>query len=209
MKRTIALIPVLLFLLTTSTLPFSAFGQQAPSATTAIQTAQQVPAESPLLTVDSIFTYRSRSLGPVQWQQDGSSYLALEPFANQKEFLDIVRYDAVSGERTIKVPVETLTPAGASSPILVEEFTLSSDEQKLLIFTNSERVWRSNTRGDYWVVDLKSGELLERRWLCNSERDVSLSGRVSGGYGCRSHGRPSLLRHDLPGTLLRSASRPP
>jgi dipeptidyl-peptidase 4 len=156
MKRTIALIPVLLLLLAAPALPFSAFAQQVARAT---QTAPQTPAESPLLTVDSIFTYRSRSLGPVQWQQDGSGYLALEPSANKKEFLDIVRYDAVSGERTIKVPVEKLTPAGASSPILVEEFTLSSDEQKLLVFTNSEKVWRSNTRGDYWVVDLKSGEL--------------------------------------------------
>ena len=156
MKRTFILIPVLLLLLTTAALPFSVFGHQAAPAT---QAAQQTPAESSLLTVDSTFTYRSKSLGPVQWQQDGSGYLALEPSETNKEFLDIVRYDAVSGERTIKVPVEKLTPAGASSPILVEEFTLSSDEQKLLIFTNSERVWRSNTRGDYWLVDLKSGEL--------------------------------------------------
>jgi len=155
MKRIISLIPVLLLLLT-STLPSSALAQQAQLATQAIP---QVPAESPLLTVDSVFTYRSKSLGPVQWQHDGTGYLALEPSANKNEFVDIVRYDAVSGERTIKVPVEKLTPAGASSPILVEEFTLSGDEQKLLIFTNSERVWRSNSRGDYWVVDLKSGAL--------------------------------------------------
>ena len=57
------------------------------------------------------------------------------------------------------MPAEKLTPAGASSPLLVEEFDLSQDEQKLLIFTNSERVWRSNTRGDYWVLDLKSWNL--------------------------------------------------
>ncbi|HVQ36173.1 MAG TPA: DPP IV N-terminal domain-containing protein, partial [Pyrinomonadaceae bacterium] len=158
MKRTLALIP-LLFLLTTFTLPFSGFTQQAAPASSTGLPATQTPAESPLLTVDSIFTYRSRSLGPVQWQQDGTGYLALEPSANKKESLDIVRYDAISGERTVKVPVEKLTPAGATSPLMVEEFTLSSDEQKLLIFTNSERVWRSNTRGDYWVVDLKTGNL--------------------------------------------------
>jgi len=32
-----------------------------------------------LLTVDSIFTYRTRSLGPVRWQEDDSGYIALEP----------------------------------------------------------------------------------------------------------------------------------
>ena len=59
----------------------------------------------------------------------------------------------------MKVSAETLTPAGANAPLLIEEFAMTGDEQKLLIFTNSERVWRSNTRGDYWVLDLKGGSL--------------------------------------------------
>ena len=143
MKRNAFLIPALLLLLIASV-----SGQQPAPQT-----------DESLLTLDSIFTYRTKSLGPVQWQQDGSGYLALEPSASKKEFLDIVRYDAVSGERTIKVPAEKLIPAGASAPLPVEEFVLTPDEQKLLIFTNSERVWRSNTRGDYWVVDLESWTL--------------------------------------------------
>src|SRR6185369_7393407 len=112
-----------------------------------------------LLTLDSMFTYRIRPLGPVQWQTDGSGYLALEPSPAKKEFLEIVRYDVNSGERTVKVSAEKLTPAGASEPLSVEEFSLTPDEQKLLIFTNSERVWRSNTRGDYWVLDFKGNTL--------------------------------------------------
>jgi dipeptidyl-peptidase 4 len=70
-----------------------------------------------------------------------------------------VRYDALSGDRTIKLSAEKLTPASAAEPLLVEEFDLSADGQKLLVFTKSERVWRGNTRGDYWVVDLKDGSL--------------------------------------------------
>ena len=30
---------------------------------------------------------------------------------------------------------------------------------RVLVFTNSKRVWRQNTRGDYWVLDRKSGVL--------------------------------------------------
>jgi hypothetical protein len=30
-----------------------------------------------LLTLDTIFTYRAKSLGPIQWQQDGKAYLEL------------------------------------------------------------------------------------------------------------------------------------
>ncbi len=126
--------------------------------------AQQTatPAPSPdesLLTLDSIFTYRVKSLGPIQWQQDGSGYLALEPSATNKDVLDIVRYDVSTGERTVKVPADKLMPAGASAPLAIEEFVFTPDEQKLLIFTNTARVWRSNTRGDYWVVDLASWRL--------------------------------------------------
>ena len=49
--------------------------------------------------------------------------------------------------------------SGASSPLVIEEFTLSADNQRLLIFTNTERVWRSNTRGDYWVFLEESAKL--------------------------------------------------
>src|ERR1041384_7271425 len=139
MRRRIQLLPIFLLLI----LPVFAQQQSDPS----------------LLTVDSLFTYRTRSLGPVQWQNDGSGYLALEPSPTKKNFLDIVRYDVATGDRTVKVSAEKLMPAGATDPLSVEEFSMTGDEQKILIFTESARVWRSNTRGDYWVLDLKANTL--------------------------------------------------
>ncbi|HKC84984.1 MAG TPA: DPP IV N-terminal domain-containing protein, partial [Blastocatellia bacterium] len=121
------------------------------------QPARQTDAS--LLSLDTIFTYRPQMLGWHQWQSDGSGYLMLEPAAAGKGALDIVRYDAATGAKTILVSAQSLTPPGASSPLVIEEFTLSDDNQRLLIFTNSERVWRSNTRGDYWAFDLKSAKL--------------------------------------------------
>ena len=118
--------------------------------------AQQDPS---LLTVDSLFNYRTRSLGPVQWQNDGSGYLALEPSPTRRDSVDIVRYDVNTGERTDKLAADKLIPPGASTPLSVEEFSLAPEEHKLLIFTNSARVWRSNTRGDYWVLDLITNNL--------------------------------------------------
>jgi len=136
MRRRLAVVPVLLLLVV------SVLAQQGE-----------------LLTVDSMFTYRTRSLGPVRWQDDGSGYLALEPSPTKKNFVDLVRYDAATGQRSVKVSAEKLTPAGATEPLLIEEFSMTGDEQKLLIFTKSERVWRNNTRGDYWVLDFKTGTL--------------------------------------------------
>src|ERR1043165_3542373 len=63
-----------------------------------------------LLTPNSIFSYSTQSLGPVQWQADGSGYLALEPSPSKKDFVDIVRYDVNTGARTVKVSAEKLTP---------------------------------------------------------------------------------------------------
>ena len=80
--------------------------------------AQQPQPAAELLTLDSIFTFRTRSLGPVQWQKDGSGYLALEPSAAKPDVVEIIRYDTASGERTIKVGVDKLTPQG-STPIAV------------------------------------------------------------------------------------------
>ncbi|MGH7564147.1 MAG: S9 family peptidase, partial [Gemmatimonadota bacterium] len=41
----------------------------------------------------------------------------------------------------------------------IEDYSWSPDGQRLLVFTNSERVWRDNTRGDYWILDRGSGIL--------------------------------------------------
>src|SRR6476620_2272615 len=124
-QQKILLIPVLLLLLV------PVFAQQS---------------DPSLLTVDTMLTFRPRSLGPVRWQDDGSGYLALEASATKSHAEEIISYDALSGARTVKVSAEKLTPAGASAPLNVEEFSLTPDEQKVLIFTNSARVWRSNTR---------------------------------------------------------------
>lgn len=116
-------------------------------------------ADPSLLTLDTVFTYRPQALAEVEWQADGSGYLALESSPSKKDALDIVRYDAATGAKTILVAAEKLVPPGASSPLVVEQYDFSQDGQKLLLFTNSARVWRSNTRGDYWVLDLKSWKL--------------------------------------------------
>src|SRR5262245_49957140 len=116
---------------------------------------------SDLLTVESSFTYRAERLNAVRWQADGTGYLVLEPPTGKPGAFDLARYDAASGARTVMLAAEKLVPPGASSPLVIEEFDLSADQQSVLIFTNSARVWRSNTRGDYWVFDLKTGKLLK------------------------------------------------
>ncbi len=70
-----------------------------------------------------------------------------------------MRYDAATGARTVLVPAEKLVQPGTTHELAVERYAWSADEKKLLLFTNSARVWRENTRGDFWVYDLATGTL--------------------------------------------------
>jgi dipeptidyl-peptidase-4 len=57
------------------------------------------------------------------------------------------------------VPGRKLVPTGDSTAPDIDDFSWSMDGKKLLLFTNTARVWRENTRGDYWVYDLGAGTL--------------------------------------------------
>lgn len=86
------------------------------------------------------------------WENGGEKYTILEPVAGGKG-MDIVAYETGTGKRSVEVSAAQLTPAGATAPIDVQEYSWSADGKKLLVFTNAKKVWREYTRGDYWVFD--------------------------------------------------------
>jgi len=121
----------------------------------------QPPATSSRLTVERIFgsgEFAARSAGQLRWLDD-STYVALQANPQQNGAAELARFNARTGARDVVVPSTSLTPNGASAPLEVEDYFWSPDHKRLLIFTASERVWRENTRGDYWVLDLASHQL--------------------------------------------------
>ena len=94
-----------------------------------------------------------------RWSPDGRGYTMLVPAAEGGRGVDIVRVDPETGVREVLVPAGRLVPNGASGPLGVDGYAFSDDGSKLLIFTNSKRVWRVNSRGDYWVLDRTSRDL--------------------------------------------------
>lgn len=113
------------------------------------------------LTLEDIYknnTYSQKGFGPVRWMRDNVGYSTLEKRANGAG-TDIVKYDAKSGQRSVIVPAEKLIPEGKSAPLAIADYEWSEDNSKLLVFTNTRKVWRYHTRGDYWVLDLNSGKL--------------------------------------------------
>ena len=103
--------------------------------------------------------YSARWFGPARWQNGGESYTTLEPSSADPHLLDIVRYETATGKREVLVSGSELIPSGADQPIEIEDYDWSPDANFLLIFTNSRRVWRLNTRGDYWLFDRRAKTL--------------------------------------------------
>ena len=90
----------------------------------------------------------------VNWTNDGDSYFKLEK--NQ-----LVTYTLPDKIVKTVISKEQLTPAGELKPLEVAYFSFSSDQQKVLLFTNTKRVWRLNTKGDYWVFNFKTNTLTQ------------------------------------------------
>ena len=124
--------------------------------------AQDQAADPGRLTLDRIFASREFSperFGPARWMSDGASYTTLEPSAEAKDGRDLVLYRAETGRREVLVSAAKLVPSGAKEPLAIENYAWSPDGKVLIVFTNSQRVWRQNTRGDFWTYELASGRL--------------------------------------------------
>jgi dipeptidyl-peptidase-4 len=122
--------------------------------------AAQTP-DSSLLTLDRLFhsdEFDPEPLGDVRWLPGEPAYTRVEP-DSETGALALVRYDAASGARTVWVSPARLVPPGDTVPLAIEDYALSPDRKRLLLFTNSRKVWRQNTRGDFWTLDLASWQL--------------------------------------------------
>lgn len=110
-----------------------------------------VPATLPAqedLSLDSLFSGEFFG-GPGEptgsWLPDGRTMLAVVDGG-------VSAIDMATGTRT------TLIPRSKLAGVALED--VSKQGQKLLLYGNSRKVWRLNTRGDYWVYDLSKGKLL-------------------------------------------------
>ena len=86
------------------------------------------------------------------WRKDGNAFW-------QFENKQIVEYSMPDFKAKTIADSSLLVPAGKRTVLRILWFKASEDETKLLFFANSKRVWRFDTRGDYWVLDLITKQL--------------------------------------------------
>jgi dipeptidyl-peptidase 4 len=115
--------------------------------------------QAPPLTVHTIWGSRefAGDLVSLAWAPDGKTYTTLGD--DDSGGSNVYRVDAVTGKKDLLVRGADLVPPGAQHPIAIEEYSFSGDGSKLLVFTNTVRVWRLNTKGTYYVWDLAAKRL--------------------------------------------------
>ena len=87
----------------------------------------------------------------MHWSADGNTYATAEPTG-------LTSLDIRSGRKTVLVPKEKLYRPGTQQAMPVTDFAFTPDSAHALIFTNTARVWRYNTRGDYYLIDRATGQ---------------------------------------------------
>jgi len=94
----------------------------------------------------------SSQVGDIRWSADGNSYYRIEKN-------ELIQYTLPDNKPAVILSKQQLTPAGDTGPLQFNYYSFSSDQQKVLLFTNTKRVWRLNSKGDYWMLDRKTGTL--------------------------------------------------
>ena len=101
---------------------------------------------------------RTKGVGAMNWMKDGERYSRLEP--NKEEGgMDVVAYRAKDNAREVIIPSAMFTDKSTGKKIAMGRISWSDDNDKVLIYNNTQRVWRYDTRGDYWVLSLHDGNL--------------------------------------------------
>ncbi len=128
-----------------------------------IASAQQT--NDSLLSVERIFASHefvgSHRNAEDRWEDDGSAYLSISSSKDSTGGMNIIRINTTTGDTSIVIDAHDLIPSGMKEPLWIENYEFSVSKKFLLIYTNSRRVWRQRTRGDYWIFNLQTKQLRE------------------------------------------------
>ena len=117
------------------------------------------PADGPKrLTLETLFAspeFYGESFQGGRWAETGARLLYVEGDASGASSLR--ELDLTTDTRRTILDGSQLVKPDAEGLIEIEDYATSMDGAKTLLYTDSERVWRLNTKGYYYVLDNESG----------------------------------------------------
>ena len=122
--------------------------------------AQQAAGEQPRLTLEDIHysdTFSGKAFRGGRWADAGPVVWYIE--CDDSEASHLVSYNLETDERVRLIDGARLHADDVDRLIRIEDYHYSQDGARVLLYTDSERVWRRNTKGYYYVFDLKNETL--------------------------------------------------
>ncbi|MEM1055026.1 MAG: S9 family peptidase [Bacteroidota bacterium] len=120
------------------------------------------PAEDPAeLTLQKLFAsaeFFGEGFQGGRWTESGPELLYVET-DRAAGTTSLVRLDLTTDDRTTVIDGSALVKVDGDGLIGIEDYVYSTDGTKVLLYTDSERVWRLNTKGIYYVYDVESGAI--------------------------------------------------
>ncbi|MDO3695697.1 DPP IV N-terminal domain-containing protein [Wenyingzhuangia sp. chi5] len=107
--------------------------------------------ENLLFTILFLVIIKFSDAQQINWSKDGNSFYRVEQ--NQ-----ITKTTLPSNTKQILVTAEMIT-LNNGKPLEIRDFSFSKDHRKILLYTNTKKVWRLDTEGDYWLLDLNTKSL--------------------------------------------------
>jgi dipeptidyl-peptidase 4 len=88
----------------------------------------------------------------IKWSAAGNSYYVAESGT-------VLKYTLPQQTKTVVITKEQLMVPGQPRSLGIRSLVFSADEKQVLVYTNTKKVWRLDTRGDYWLYRMADGVL--------------------------------------------------
>ena len=113
------------------------------------------------LTVESI--YKSKKFTPQKfdpkWEKTGAKFVQSKPSEQVDGGSDLIAIDPLTDEQTTLLSASQMVPEGKTKSLKVSGHQWANDRELALIYTNTRKVWRHHSRGDYWLLNRTNGSL--------------------------------------------------
>lgn len=103
-----------------------------------------------LFVCSAVFAQHDIDINNLKWLPDSHSF-----WVNKSSTIEVYDVDKLDKHTTI-LTQQQLSQSGFTGEI--EDLVWNTNKTKVLLYTNSKKVWRANTKGDYWFFDLETGK---------------------------------------------------
>lgn len=123
--------------------------------------------------------YQQESVEAPNWMKSGSYYTALS-YNDSLNQIELRKYNILNQENEIIITETQLTELNNGVAVSIEDYQFSSDEQKLLIQTEVEAIWRRSRLANHYIYDIKKNTL--QRLTANDEKQSNAEFSPNGDF---------------------------